>query len=115
MTFVAASSSRIQLERLTRLLVSEFPGSTIYQHNDLLRIPHDVLNHRINAVFLEAEVGKTDSLNLMLMLRRQKPELPVFIISENYDLREAAAEAGANGFFVLPDCERQLLDAIRSV
>ena len=32
----------------------------------------------------------------------------------NDSLYEAAVEAGANGYFILPDSEQQLLDAIRS-
>ena len=114
MTFVTADSCRAQLERLTRLLVSAFPGSTIYQHTDLLHATHDVLNNRVDAVFLEAEAEKTNGLDLMQMLRKQKPELPVFIISASDNLREAAVSAGANGYFVLADGEQQLLDAIRS-
>jgi hypothetical protein len=74
LVFVAADSRRTQLERLTHLLISVFPGSTIYQHTDLARVPHDALNHRSDAVFLEAE--KENSLDLMQQLRRQKPDLP---------------------------------------
>ena len=113
MIFVTADSCRPQLERLTKILVSAFPGSTVYQHTDLFRVPHDVLNHRVDAVFLEGETEKTDGLDLMRKLRRQKPGLPVFIISGTDHLREEAVEAGANGYFVLPDSERQLLDAVR--
>ena len=113
--FVTADSCRIQLARLTQLLVSAFPGSTIYQHTDLFHVPHDVLNNRVDAVFLEAETEKTSGLDLMQKLRRQKPELPVFIISKTNNFREKAVEAGASGYFVLPDSEQQLLDAIRLV
>ena len=112
MIFVTADSSRTQLERLTRLLVSAFPGSTIYQHSDLFRVPHDVLNNKVDAVFLEAETEKTGGLDLMQRLHRQKPELSVFIISTTDDLREKAVEAGANGYFVLPAGEEQFLNAI---
>ena len=112
MVFVTADSRRPQLERLTQLLVSAFPGSTIYQHSDLFRVPHDVLNNKVDAVFLEAETEKPGGLDLMQKLHRQKPELSVFIISASDDLREQAVEAGANGYFVLPAGEEQLLNAI---
>ena len=115
MTFVTADSCRAQLQRLTQILFSSFPGSTIYQHTDPSRVPHDVLSHKVDAVLLEAEMGKVNSLDLMQKLRRQKPELPVFIISKTNQLREEAVAAGANGYFVLPDSEEQLLDAIRLV
>ena len=96
-------------------MVSVFPGSTIYQHTDLCRVPHDVLNNNVDAVFLETEVDESNSLDFVRMLRRQKKSLPVFIISQTEDLREEAAEAGANDYFVQPVTEQQLRDAIRSV
>ena len=79
MTFVTADSCRSQLERLTQLLVSAFPGSTVYQHTDLCRVPHDVLNHKVDAVFLETEMDQTNGLDFVQMLRRQKSNLPVFL------------------------------------
>ena len=113
LTFVTAGSSRSQLEKLTQFLVFSFPGSTIYQHTDLLRVPHDVLTYKVNFVLMEAEAGETGSLDLMQKLHRQKPELPVYIISRNNDVCEKAAEAGANGYFVLPGDEQRLLEAMR--
>ena len=115
MIFVTADSCRSQLERLTQLLVSAFPGSTVYQHTDLCRVPHDVLNHKVDAIFLETEVDETNSLDFVRMLRRQKKSLPVFIISQAEDLREEAAEAGVSDYFVQPVTEQQLRDAIQSV
>ena len=113
MKFVTADSCRIQLEKLTQLLVSAFPGSTVYQHTNLSHVPHDVLNNRVDAVFLEAEIGKTNSMDLVKMLHRQKPDLPVFIIAKTDDFREKAVEAGADGCFVLPDGEQLLLETLR--
>ena len=115
MIFVTADGCRSQLERLTQLLVSAFPGSTVYQHTDLCRVPHDVLNHKVDAIFLETEVDKTNSLDFVRMLRRQKKSLPVFIISQTEDLREEAAKVGVNDYFVQPVTEQQLRDAIQSV
>ena len=115
MTFVTADSCRTHLESLRQLLFSSFPGSTIYQHSNLLHVPHDVLNKKVDAVFLEAEIGQTDGLDCMKLLRRQKPDLPVFILSKNEEVRERAEAAGASGCFVLPGSEQQLLDAIRLV
>ena len=115
MIFVTADSCRVQLERLTQLLVSAFPGSTIYQHTDLCRVPHDVLSHKVDAVLMEAETDKASGLDFMKMLRRQKPEVPVFILSKSEEFREKAEQAGASGCFVLPTGEQQLLDAIRLV
>ena len=115
MTFVTADSCRTHLERLTQLLVSAFPGTTVYQHTDLCRVPHDVLNHKVDAIFLETEVDESNSLDFVRMLRRQKKSLPVFIISQTEDLREEAAKVGVNDYFVQPVTEQQLRDAIQSV
>ena len=115
MIFVTSDSCRSQLERLTQLLVSAFPGSTVYQHTDLCRVPHDVLNHKVDAIFLETEVDESNSLDFVRMLRRQKESLPVFIISQTEDLREEAAKVGVNDYFVQPVTEQQLRDAIQSV
>ena len=115
MTFVTADSCRSQLEGLTQLLVSAFPGSTIYQHTDLYRVAHDVLNNNVDAVFLEAEMDKASGLEFVQILRRQKSNIPVFILSPNENLREEAAEAGANDYFVQPVTEQQLRDAMLSV
>ena len=115
MIFVTADSCRSQLERLTQLLVSAFPGSTVYQHTDLCRVPHDVLNHKVDAIFLETEVDESNSLDFVRMLRRQKKSLPVFIISQTEDLREEAAKVGVNDYFVQPVTEQQLRDTIQSV
>ena len=115
MIFVTADSCRTQLERLTQLLVSAFPGSTVYQHTDLCRVPHDILNNKIDALFLETEVDESNSLDFVRMLRRQKKSLPVFIISQTEDLREEAAKVGVNDYFVQPVTEQQLRDAIQSV
>ena len=113
MIFVTADSCRPQLERLTQILVSAFPGSTIYQHTDLFRVIHDIRNNKVDAVFLKAETEQTDGLDFLKMLRRQKPDVPVFIIAKTEDLCEEVEAAGANGCFVLPEGEQQLLDAIR--
>ena len=115
MIFVTADSCRSQLERLTKLLVSAFPGSTIYQHTDLCRVLHDVLNNKVDAVFLGTEMNAANDLNFVQMLRRKKSDLPVFIISQTEDLRAEAAEAGANDYFVQPVTEQQVRYAIRSV
>ena len=115
LVFVTADSCRTQLEGLTQLLVSAFPGSTVYQHTDLCRVPHDVLNNRIDAVLLGIETERMRSLDLLKNLRRQKPELPVFIISKNNDFCEEAAAAGANAYFVLPDSKQRLLEAMQEI
>ena len=113
--FVTVDSCRSQLEGLTQLLFSAFPGSTVYQHTDLCRVPHDISNNKVDAVFVDAEMAKMNSLGLIQKLRMQKPELPVFIISKSNEFYDKASAVGASGYFVLPDSEHQLLETIRLV
>ena len=87
----------------------------IYQHTELCRVPHDVLNNHVDAVFLAAEMEKSNGLDFVHMLRRQKSDLPVFIMAQTEDLRKEAAETGANDCFVQPVTEQQLRDAMQSV
>lgn len=112
MTFVTADSNRSRLEDLTKLLVSAFPGSTIYQHVDPMRASGDVLQNRITGVFLEAEMEKVSGIELMRKLRRQHEDLPVYILSETEELRDSALQAGAAGYFLRPLTARVLQEAI---
>ena len=112
MIFVTACNCRAQLAKLTQFLLSAFPGSTIYQHTELCHVLHDVLNNKVDAVLLDAEPDKTDGLDFVKMLRRQKIYVPVFVIAKEGDFREEAMDAGADGYCVLPGSEKQLLDAI---
>ena len=113
MVFVTAGSCRKQLESLTQLLISAFPGSTIYRHTDLFRTLSDILNNKADAVFLVAETDIKNELEFTQMLRRQKPDISVFIISNDENRREEAAEAGVKDYFVQPVGEQQLWDAMR--
>ena len=115
LVFVTADSCRSQLEKLTQLLISVFPGSTIYQHTDLCRVLHDVLNNKVDAAFLEVEMDKANGLDFVQMLHRQKPDLPVFVLSQTETLHEDAVEAGAHDYLVHPVTEQRLRDAIQSV
>ena len=76
MVFVMVDSCRAQLERLTQRFVSAFPGSTIYQHTDLCRVPHDVFNNRVDAVFLETEVDKIKTTIRNLRANIFRPHYP---------------------------------------
>ena len=98
---------------MTQLLASSFPGSTIYRHTDLLRVPNDALHHRVDAVLLDAEMEQMSSLDLIEKLHRQKPELLVLITAKSNDFYEKAVRVGAGGYFVLPGCEEKLIEAIR--
>ena len=82
MTFVAVDPNRARLAELTRLLLAAFPGSVIYQHTDPLNAPRDVRSNRVDAVFAQLDMGKLGGAELTRMLRMEKAELPVFLLSD---------------------------------
>ena len=102
MVFVVAGSSRERLADLTRILLSSFPGSTIYQHVNPQCISKDVINNKVNGVFLETEIGSCNGIELMWQLRNRKRDVPVYILSKDDDSRISATQAGADGYFVYP-------------
>ena len=102
MVFVVAGSSRERLADLTRILLSSFPGSTIYQHVNPQCISNDVINNKVNGVFLETEIGSCNGIELMWQLRNRKRDVPFYILAENEDSRISATQAGADGYFVYP-------------
>lgn len=112
MIFVVAGSSRERLADLTKLLLSTFPGSTVYQHIDPVRISKDVFNNNVHGVFLDAETGSCNGLDLMYRLRKQKKDVPVYILAENEDLRITAIKAGADGYFVYPLAEETIRNVL---
>ncbi|MBQ5368872.1 MAG: response regulator [Peptococcaceae bacterium] len=113
MVFVTVDSCRTHQEEFTKLLLATFPGSVVYQHLTINHVSHDVLHNKVDAVFVEAELQQVNGLPLIQMLRKQKPDLPVFIISKTNRSHDTVTETEANGYFVLPDHEQQLLEAIR--
>lgn len=115
MIFVTADCDRIRLERLTKFLMAEFPGSTVYQHTDPARATGDVMRHKVSGVFLTADAEAADGIDLMQLLRRQRPEVPVFILSRTEALREQAIRAGAAGYLLHPLSRQLLKDAVTAL
>ena len=80
MIFVAADRELGRLREMTMFLLSAFQGSTVYQHTDLAHATGDVLRHRVDALLAVDE--QSDGVELMQMLQRQRPELPVLLLSD---------------------------------
>ena len=81
--FVTADSCRIQLERLTQLLVSAFPGSTVYQHTSISHASGDVLHRNVDALFAADEhITRAEVVQML----QQRPELPVLLFSDMEEL-----------------------------
>lgn len=110
MTFVTMGSERSQLKSLTHLLLSAFPGSVIYQQTNLLRVSEDVQETNVDAVFLQAE--EMDSEEALYILRRWRPELPVFFLAEWGSLSFATSEEDAYCYLPRPITGQKLRDAL---
>ena len=73
--FVTADSCRSRLAELTQLLLSVFPGSTVYQHTDLRRAAHDILRNQVDAVFLDAQTAALASQIFQTLSPQREPLL----------------------------------------
>lgn len=82
MTFVAVDQNRERLTELTGLLLEAFPGSVIYQHTNPLKAPKDVRNNRVDAVFAQLDMGNLGGAELTRILRSERANLPVFLLSD---------------------------------
>lgn len=83
MIFVVADREHHRLTEMTALLLSAFPGSTVYQHTSLTHATGDVLHRHVDALFALGE--QNDGAEVIRLLQKKKPELPVLLLS---DLKE---------------------------
>lgn len=97
MIFVVADQERRRLKETTTLLLSVFPGSTVYQHGSVANAIRDVLHNRVDALFVRAAHGH----EMLQMLRRQKPELPVFLLTDGEDTCVLYSDTGQEMFDAL--------------
>jgi two-component system invasion response regulator UvrY len=76
-----------------------------------------VRTQRFDVVVLDINIPGASGLDLLAQLRREKPELPVLILTvypeEQYAVR--ALKAGAAGFLTKESAPEKLLDAVRKV
>lgn len=112
MVFVTANNDREQLDELTQLLLAAFPGSVVYQHTDPMSVPKSVQENKVDAVFAEARMNRVSGLELLRVLRRKKPELPVFILSGSEEYRDDAMEQGASAYLLHPVTVQSLQSAL---
>lgn len=80
MIFIVADQEHGRLKEMTGFLLSTFPGSTVYQHTDLTHASGDALRYRVDALFTAGE--ESGGAEVVQMLQRKKPELPVLLFSD---------------------------------
>lgn len=82
MTLVVVDQDRVRLTELTKLLLEAFPGSVIYQHTDPLRALLDVRRNRVDAVYVQLDMGGVNGVELAGMLHLEQTDLPVFLVRD---------------------------------
>ena len=78
--------------RMTGLLLEAFPGSVIYQHTNPMKVPKDVRNNRVDAVFAEIEMGKLSGMELARILYMEKADLSVVLLSDTEPGKKTTVE-----------------------
>lgn len=82
MIFVVADQEHGRLRETTALLLSTFPGSTVYQHTSLAHASGDILRSGVDAVLVAGKPESGSGSELMQLLQKKKPELPVLLLSD---------------------------------
>ena len=79
MTFATISDDRQQLLLLSQLLLAAFPGSTIHQSRDPMRMAQHLSEQKVDAVFADADICS----NMMHILERQRHCMRVCLLCRN--------------------------------
>ncbi len=75
----------------------------IYSNNGLDGLTQVIdRSNEIEAVFLDYNMPKQDGLETLKKIRLQKPDLPVFMMSGNPDIKQKALTYGATKFLEKP-------------
>ena len=112
MTFVAVDQNRERLTELTRLLLKAFPGSVIYQHTNPLKATKDVRNNRVDAVFLQLDLESLGGAELTRILRSERADLPVFLLTDTDRNGRTAPEDHAAACLVRPLSAEMLRESL---
>ena len=110
--FMTVDENRLRLENLTELLIRCFPGSVIYQYTDPVHALIHTENRELDAVFANVSVSRRNDWQLLSVLRKKRPALPVFVLSDDGQLREAALERGAWEYLTRPVIGQELWQTV---
>ena len=112
MEFVVVDNDEARLRELTELLLDTFRGSTIHQYVDPMLSARCVVEHEVDAVFASARMVRVDGVALLHVLRANWPELPVFLLADDDEHREAAVAEGVSGYLRRPVTQESLTAAL---
>ena len=79
-------------------------------------ILEQIIQHRINLVYLDIELPHTSGLEVLKQIRQTKPDIMVVMVSgeSSQENVSAAIKTGANGFIVKPFNSGRILDSLQN-
>ena len=110
MTFANVSVNQELLTLISQLLLTAFPGCTIHQSRDPMRAAQRLSDHKIDAVFADADTC-SDWLHI---LKRQKSSPSVYLLSRQ-DLQLPEDTGGIRGVLTYPITRQKIQTALQNV
>ncbi|MEG0017928.1 MAG: response regulator [Hydrogenoanaerobacterium sp.] len=102
MNFVVVDNDKRDLDLLMNTLAAIMPECQIQPFADPLLSAKYICNNEVDAAFVAAEMRPVDGLVLLRVLRTNKPDLPIVIMSSKEMNRVDAIYAGATEHLLKP-------------
>jgi two-component SAPR family response regulator len=67
-----------------------------------------IWHHPVDIVFAEERMRPVSGIDLLRVIRKEKPDMPVVIIAEDDCMQQQAVELIADGYWKRPVCREQL-------
>ena len=109
MTFANVSVDREQLLLLSQLLLAVFPGCTIHQNRDPVRVMQHLSTQKVDAMFVDADMR----LDWKGILQKHGSSPSVFLLSRQELPPEDAG--GIRGIVTYPITKQKIENALHSV
>ena len=109
MTFATVSVNREQSTLLSQLLLTAFPGCTIYQSSNPMRVMQHLTTRKADAVFADVEI----SPDLIHILKKKQWDTPVYLLCQQ-DLQAQEAQETVSDIVTYPLTKQKIQIALQS-
>lgn len=109
MTFATVNVNREQLMLLNQLLLTVFPGCTIHQNRDPVRVVQHLSNRKVDAVFADADAYS----DLVPILKRQRLETSVYLLCKQ-ERQSTEGTEGVRGIVTYPVTKQKIQNALQT-
>ena len=109
MTFATVSVDREQSTLLSQLLLTVFPGCTIYQSSNPMRAIQHLTTRKADAVFADVEI----SPDLIHILKKKKWDTPVYLLCPQC-LQTPEEKEDVSGIVTYPLTKQKIQIALQS-